>query len=251
MNRGPSTPVRPGPSRQFRSLRRFWWVVVLIVVLCLGGALFASASVAATYTGRSSLIVSSPNRAPEQDAVLVQGYVDYFNNGAYQAQVAGEAGLSKQVTLTARSAASSPILLIEATTSSPGYAQRAAAAVAEAFQGDINSQMNAQRKKQVDELEARILAVQGPDGDVNTSAVSTLRQEIADINQDTTNRLQQLQFIAGVSTNAPKTSTNIIFALFGGLILGVMSALGLARLSEAIRGRRSNVAPVGGDSFRT
>ena len=72
------------PSRSVVSqVLRYWWVVAIIVALCIAGAIMATTRVPTTYTGRASLIVSSPNRSPDQDAVLVQGYVDYFNDGAY------------------------------------------------------------------------------------------------------------------------------------------------------------------------
>lgn len=222
-----AVPVRAG---LLRPVRRFWWVTAVIVLLSLAGAFYSVSTLSESYTGRASLIVSSNDRSPDQDAVLVQGYVDYFNDVAYQQQLVSSAGLQGGVTLTARAAAASPILLIEATTDSRATAQGAASAVAEAFQTDLNRVRDQQQRRQVKELEDRLEQVTAEGGPDAATSIVTLQDQIAEVEADRTNRLQELQFEGGVSTNSPSPLPNLVFAGLGGLILGVLAAVGLDRL---------------------
>ena len=102
-------------ASKLTAVRRYWWIVLAVVWLAVLGALVSTARTPTTYLGRTSLIVSSNDRAPEQDAVLVQGYVSYFNNDAYQQQLIAATGLDAEASLTAQAAAASPILVISAT----------------------------------------------------------------------------------------------------------------------------------------
>jgi len=111
------------------AVRRYWWVVLAVVWLAVVGGFVSSAMTPTTYVGRTSLIVSSNDRSPEQDAVLVQGYVSYFNNVPYQRQLLAEAGVDGDVVVAAEAAAASPIVVISATSDSAG-AESAAIAVA-------------------------------------------------------------------------------------------------------------------------
>ncbi|WP_445256062.1 hypothetical protein [Nocardioides aurantiacus] len=213
-----------------RPLRRFWSVTAIVLLLSLAGASYSVSALSDTYTGRASLIVSSNNRSPDQDAVLVQGYVDYFNDIAYQQQLARSVGLDGVVTLTARAAAASPILLVEATTDSRDKAQSAAAAVAGAFQTDLNRVRDQQQRRQVRKLEDRLEQVGRAGGPDAATSVAALQDQIAEVEADRTNRLQELQFEGGVSMNSPNPLTNVAFAGLGGLILGVLAAIALDRI---------------------
>ena len=122
-------------ASKLAAVRRYWWIVLAVVCLAVLGALVSTAQTPTTYLGRTSLIVSSNNRAPEQDAVLVQGYVSYFNNAAYQQQLLAATGVDAKAELSAEAAAASPILVISATGSDPDSAQSAAIAVAQSLQG--------------------------------------------------------------------------------------------------------------------
>lgn len=238
----------PAPARRWASpLARYWWVVAVIVALAASGAIFSTSNVATTYTGRASLIVASPDRAPEQDAVLVQGYVSYFNDAAYQSQLVQQGAVSGSVTLSARAAASSPILLIEATSTSLDEAASSATTVAQAFQGDINATTDAEQKDQINNLQTQI-AQADERGDAAT--VASLEQQIRAVRQDTTNKLQELQFDGGVSVNSPDRMTNVIFAVFGGLLVGILVALTLARLSRSGRPAAPKRAGVGATGSR-
>ena len=201
-----------------QQVARRWPIVVIIILLSTSFAVVRSSAAETTYTGRASLIVASPNRAPEQDAVLVQGYVSYFNDSAYQAQLVQQARLTGSVSLTARAAASSPILLIEATSTSADQAASSATTVARVFQSDINATKDAEQNTQIENLQARIddAEEQGDD-----ATADSLRQRISEVRLDTTNKLQELQFDGGVSVNAPDRVTSVLLALVGGLLVGV------------------------------
>lgn len=200
---------------------------MVIVALSAGSALLTTSNVETTYTGRASLIVASPDRAPEQDAVLVQGYVSYFNDSAYQSQLVQQGAVSGSVTLSARAAASSPILLIEATSTNLEEAAGSATTVARTFQADINATTDAEQEDQIQNLRVQIAEAEDQG---NAGTVSSLRQQISDVRRDTTNKLQELQFDGGVSVNSPDRATGILFAVFGGSVVGVLAALTLARL---------------------
>ncbi len=225
--------ARPRPAS---SLWRLWWVVAIVTLMGIGLSVFATMSVPTTYTARASLIVSSNNRSPDQDAVLVQGYVEYFNDTAFQTQLVDQTDIGVPVSLSARAAASSPILIIEATASDPDYATSAAAEVAEAFRTNINAVGDQTREDQIAELQSQIDDARRT-GD--TAAIPALQSQITTIQDDRTNVLQELQFEGGgVATNAPSLVRNVAVGGAGGLVLGVLTALGLHQLLGRPRTRR-------------
>lgn len=232
-----ATGARPVPTTM-QQLQRLWWIVVVVTLLAGGLAYFSTASQSTTYTGRASLIVSSNNRSPDQDAVLVQGYVDYFNDPAYQSQLEDEAGV-EDVSLEARAAAASPILIVESTADSGSVAQSSAAAVAAAFQSDINAVRDQEQQAAIDQLEDRIDAVTEAGGADAPTSVAALQDQIAQLEADRTNRLQELQFDGGVSTNSPAVVNNVGLGVVGGFILGTLLALAVGRLT--IGRRRTTV----------
>ena len=214
-------------------LGSLWWLVPVVMLLVMGAEVYATMHTPTTYTGRSSLIVNSNGRSPDQDAVLVQGYVDYFNNSSYQKQVAKDAGLTSPVTLTARSAASSPILIVESTVDKADFAQSSAAKVADAFRADINQVMDQDQAAAIKDLQGRLTrAIEA--GGAGASTAATLQDQIAQMQDDRTNRLQVLQLRGGVATNNPSMVSNVVQAAFTGLVAGVLLVLVLG----ALRSRR-------------
>lgn len=212
------------------AVRRFWWVVLVITLVAIGAGLASALNTSTTYTGRSSMIMSSNNRSPDQDAVLVQGYVDYFNNGAYQSQLLERAGVDESVSVTARAAASSPIMVVEVTSSSARSAQRAASDVASAFREDVNEERANEKAREVAELQARVDELLATPLVGSAYAAELLQERIAMVQVDHTNELQVLQLEGGVSTVTPDTTTNVLLAGLGGLLLGILAALALDRL---------------------
>lgn len=214
-------------------VRRFWFLVLVIVGVAGAGAVAATAVTPTTYVGRTSLIVSSNNRSPDQDAVLVQGYVTYFNDEAYERRLLNAAGIRGEVALSAEAAASSPILVISATTADPNTAQSYAIQVASTFRDDIN-RVDAQSKAaQLAALQEQLdaaLASRTP----NASVISNLQDRIDSLRSDQVNVLQELQAEGGVAAESPSLRGNLLLALAGGLSLGVLAALALARLSQRL-----------------
>lgn len=227
------------------AIRGYWWVVASVVILAIAGALFATANASTTYTGRTSLIVSSNDRSPEQDAVLVQGYVSYFDNVAYQEQLLAEARIAPESELTAEAAAASPILVITATASDATTAQSAAIAVARAFKDDINevhAQTTAAALATVQDQLDTALARNGKD---DQAIIASLQDRIRELQADQDNILQELQSRGGVSVQPPSLVNNLVLGLAGGLLLGLLLALALAKFSPWLRSREDVAEKVG------
>ena len=229
-------------ASKLAAVRRYWWIVLAVVCLAVLGALVATAQTPTTYLGRTSLIVSSNNRAPEQDAVLVQGYVSYFNNAAYQQQLLAATGVDAKAELSAEAAAASPILVISATASDPDSAQSAAIAVAQTFKDDINKTHDQTIAAAVatlqDELETARVRNDG-------TVIAALQERIGELQADRDNVLQELQDRGGVSAQPPSLFNNLVLALAGGLVMGVLAALALARFSPRLRSRHDVADKVG------
>lgn len=222
---------------QVDRIRRRGWLVVTITVLAVLGATAASLGQETTYTGRSTLTIISPDRAPEQDAPLAQGYAEYFNEPSYQRVLAEKAGVPPTVTFIARTAATSPIVYVEATASSAEAASSAAVAMSTAFLDDVNANLQADRESVIAELQRQIteerallatLPEDSPEASLSTQAILNLQDRVSSIQSDTSNQLQELQLSAGVSTSEPHPVQNIGLGLVGGLILGCVVALAFA-----------------------
>ena len=221
----------------FLAVRHFWWLVLVIVVLAVGASIVATRSTPTTYTARASLIVASNNRSPDQDAVLVQGFVQYFNDPAYQTQTLQDARVSPDVTVEARAAAASPIMIIEATAPSAIKAQSAAAAVAGAFELAINKVRAQQKAAELADLQERLnaLRISGDDSQRAATLASGLETRVLELQADSVNKLQELQYRAGVSENAPSLRRNVLLAILGGLLLGLVAAQGAERMGRTRR----------------
>ena len=219
-------------ASKLAAVRRYWWIVLAVVCLSVLGALLATARTPTTYLGRTSLIVSSNDRAPEQDAVLVQGYVSYFNNAAYQQQLLEATGVDAKAVLSAEAAAASPILVISATASDPASAQSAAIAVAKAFKEDINKTHDETIAAAIATLQDELDTARGRNDE---TVMAALQERIGELQADRNNVLQELQDRGGVSAQPPSLFNNLVLALAGGLVMGVLAALALARFSPRLR----------------
>jgi capsular polysaccharide biosynthesis protein len=227
-------------------VRRYWWLVVGIAAVCALGAVAATVTQGTTYTGRASLIVSSNDRSPDQDAVLVQGYAVYFADPSLQSKLLTDAKVPAGVSVSASAAAASPILLVDATAADPVTAQAAANAVALAFRRDINRVRVANNAAALAQLQRELrrnLVLAGKAGPyrpaqaVLTAVITDIQDRILQIRGDQVNLLQVLQLNGGVSESSPRLVRNVVFGLFGGLIIGVLAALGVGRMSNRLRTR--------------
>jgi capsular polysaccharide biosynthesis protein len=229
-------------ASKLAAVRRYWWIVLAVVCLAVVGALVSTARTPTTYLGRTSLIVSSNDRAPEQDAVLVQGYVSYFNNAAYQQQLLAATGVDAKSSLSAEAAAASPILVISATASDPDSAQSAAIAVAQTFKDDINKVHEQKTAAALQTLQDELDTARGRNDQI---VVGALQERIGQLQADRENVLQELQNRGGVSAQPPPLFNNLVLALAGGLVIGVLAALALARFSPRLRSRHDVADKIG------
>jgi capsular polysaccharide biosynthesis protein len=227
------------------AIRRYWWVVATVMVLALVGALMSTAIAPTTYTGRTSLIVSSNDRSPEQDAVLVQGYVSYFDNQAYQQQLLTEARVDVTSEVTAQAAAASPILVITATAADPASAQAAAIAVGTAFRDDINEVHARNTAATLATLQNQLDTALARNARDDQAVIASLQDRIRELQADQDNVLQELQSRGGVTAESPSLLNNLVLGLVGGLLLGVLLALALARLSPRLRTREDVAQKLG------
>ena len=197
------------------AVRRYWWIVLAVVWLAVLGAFLSTARTPTTYLGRTSLIVSSDNRSPDQDAVLVQGYVSYLDNAPYQRQLLAEAGVDSDAEVSAEAAAGSPILVISATASDPDSAQSAAIAVARVFKDDINKSHDEKIAAALATLQDELDTLRGRKG--NDAQIAALQDQVRELQADQDNVLQDLQTRGGVSVQSPSLFSNLALALAGGL----------------------------------
>ena len=189
------------------------------------------------------MIVSSDNRSPDQDAVLVQGYLSYLDNAPYQRQLLAEAGVDSDAEVSAEAAAGSPILVISATASDPDSAQSAAIAVARVFKDDINKSHDEKIAAALATLQDELDTLRGRKG--NDAQIAALQDQVRELQADQDNVLQDLQTRGGVSVQSPSLFSNLALALAGGLFLGVLAALALAGVSPRLRSRHDIAAKVG------
>ncbi len=223
-------------KRRIEQIRQRWWVVVAIVALTVSMAgLSLLTGHPTTYVGKSELIVSSPGRAPEQDAGLVQGYLALFNNPETIARLQVANHIPAGIIFEAKPVAASPILAIEATADDPKTAESAAQDMAVAFRQDINAIHEAEKKQTLAELTSQLdrtdPASKNP---INPLLAAPLQEQIFNTRHDSTNELQDLQLRAGVTTNAKHGVGSLALPAVGGLLLGVLTALGLSVLSTRL-----------------
>ncbi|HEY5248437.1 MAG TPA: hypothetical protein VIJ15_08330 [Dermatophilaceae bacterium] len=227
------------------ALRWYWWVVSAIVCLAVVGALFSTLRTPTVYLGRTSLIVSSNDRSPEQDAVLVQGYVAYFDDAAYQEQLLADAGLSAATEVSAQAAAASPIVVITATAVDAVSAQDGAIAVARVFKDDINRVHARTTAAALATLQDQLDSALARNGKDDQAVIGSLQDRIGQLQANQDNVLQELQARGGVTMQPPSLVKNLALSVAGAALLSVLAALTLARLSPRVRTRHDVASKVG------
>jgi polysaccharide biosynthesis transport protein len=228
--------LNPALKRRIDQIRRRWWLVLAAAVLGILAALLPALTEAPTYVGKSALVMSSPGRAPEQDTMMVVGYSTMFNEPVTINRLEGAAGLPDNVTYEARTVAASPILIIQATAENAQLAQDAAQKMAEAFRDDVNSVRQKGNEQSVQDLQAQLEALRAeptPEGLANP-ALAAVQDRINALQFDSTNQLQDLQLRAGVVEIQPNLKTNLALGAIGGLVLGLLGAVGLGSLSTRL-----------------
>lgn len=224
---------------QLDRIWRSWPLVLLVVMLAVVAAGVATMIGGTTYTSRASLIASSSGQSPGQDAVLVQGFVDYFNDETFQTVLRQEAEVPADLDLSARTAAASPIVIIEATSSDSSTVTEDVLAVTLTFRDDMNRVRQKGNQEALETLQQRLddaKSVAGPSPTVDQLVnITALQSQIQQISTSSINQLQELKVDGGFATNKPPLIRNVLFAFGGGVILAVMLALGLAATARRVR----------------
>lgn len=220
-------------------LDRIWrrWFLVAAITLLAGlvAVGVAERHAGTEYTSTASLITASQNSSPDQTAALSTGYVAMFIQPSYQDTLHAKLGLPADVSLTAETAAQSPIIFISATGPDAITAQRAAADGAAEFLRQVNANLQANKQSLIDQMQRAVEAEAGSTaGAIKVPAEVDMQGRINAINADPTNELQMLQSDAGVTAKSSGTKRTILVALVGGLIFGCLLAWVLGAASRRL-----------------
>jgi succinoglycan biosynthesis transport protein ExoP len=228
--------LNPQLKRRIEQIRRRWWVVLAVAAIATTAAALPMLQMSPTYVGKSLLVQSSQSLAPEQNATMAIGYATLFNEPETIGRLKATHNIPENVTFEARTVAASPILTIQATADNPTVAQDAAENMAKAFRDDINSVGQAGYEKAIADAEAELktlLSRPEPDGKMNP-LVPIVQTRLDTMHADSANQLQNLQLRAGVIETQPSAVFEVGKGAAGGLLLGILAALGLAALSQRL-----------------
>ena len=193
-------------KRRVEQIRQRWWVVAVVAVLTVLAVLASSLPAHPTYVGKSTSVFAVS--APQQDAMMVVGYMTIFNDPATIARLRTTAKIPEDVTFEARAVAASPILTIEATAHDPKVAQDAAADMAQAFRADLNAVSHAGTDSYIANLERELAEIPPVDAaGTSNPYYAVLRDRIDSARALQSNALQPLQPRAGVTENAPNIAS--------------------------------------------
>jgi succinoglycan biosynthesis transport protein ExoP len=208
-------------------LARIWRRRFLVATIALLAGLMAFAAAArhsgTKYTGTATLVTASQNSSPDQTAALATGYVAMFIQPSFQGTLHARLGLPADVSLTAQTAAQSPIIFISATGPDAATAQRAAADAAAEFLREVNANLQANRESLIDQMR-RAVEADTKAGAIRVPAEVDMQDRINAVNADPTNDLQILQSNAGVTAASSGAKRTTAEALVGGLVFGCLLA---------------------------
>ncbi|WP_157573822.1 Wzz/FepE/Etk N-terminal domain-containing protein [Nocardia jejuensis] len=219
-------------------LNRVWrrkWLVLILTIGALALGFFSTRDAAPTYTSRIAMTIGSPNRAPDQDAVLSVGYAQYFKDPAYQTKLKAAAGIPDGTILDARTVASSPILYIEGTASTPGLAQAGATKAGSVFRDEINASLRAGQDAAIAAVRKPFDDIRAANGVVSDASLTQMQEQINRLNADTSNKLIDLQQASDPVREEPSRIPTLVSYGVGGLLLGCLAALAVGALSRRLR----------------
>jgi polysaccharide biosynthesis transport protein len=187
------------------------------------------------YTGTATLMAVSANSSPDQTATLATGYVETFIQPSFQSLLHAKLGLPADVSLSAQTAAVSPIIFISATSPDEATAQRAAADAADEFVSEVNANLQASRESLIGQMRRAVEAdTKTMPSALRTPAEIDMQDRINGVNADPTNDLQMMQSDVGVTAKSSGTKRTIAVALAGGLVFGCLLAWGLGAASRRL-----------------
>jgi succinoglycan biosynthesis transport protein ExoP len=207
-------------------IRSRWFLVVAITLLAGLVALGASERHAGThYTGTATIVTQSASASPDQVGVLASGYVDTFIQPSYQDTLRAAINLPADVTLTAQTAAASPIIYISATAPDQATAQLGAKDAASQFIKQVNDSLAAGRQSLIEQMQQAVKAdTKATSGAIRVPAEIDMQDRINGVNADPTNSLQMLQANAGVTAAKSGFKKVVGESVVAGLILGCLLA---------------------------
>ena len=218
-------------------LARIWRRRFLVAVITLLAGLMAFGVAArhsgTQYTGTATLITVTQNSSPDQTAALTTGYVAMFIQPSFQSMLHAKLGLPADVSLTAQTAAQSPIIFISATGPDEATARRAAADAAAEFLREVNANLQADRESLIDRMRRAVQADMKA-GAISGPAEVDMQDRINAVNADPSNDLQVLQSDAGVTAKSSGAKRTIAVALVGGLVFGCLLAWVLGAASRRL-----------------
>lgn len=220
-----------------RVWRRRFLVAAITLLAALVAFGVAKRHSGTQYTGTATLIAVSQNSSPDQTATLATGYVETFIQPSFQRTLHAKLGLPADVSLSAQTAAQSPIIFISATGPDEATAQRAAADAANGFLSEVNATLQADRDSLIDQMRRAVKAdTDSPTmtGLVRVPAEIDMQERINGVNADPTNDLQVLQSDAGVTAKSSGAKRTIAVALVGGLVFGCLLAWVLGAASRRL-----------------
>jgi Mrp family chromosome partitioning ATPase len=141
------------------------------------------------------------------------------------------------VTLEARTVGGSAILSIEATADDPKVAQDTATSMAEAFRDDITAAELTATAKAIADIQRQFSDLQQllPDRATVVDKAISVQKGIDKLRLSFANPLQDLQLQAGVTKITPRLAYNLVLGAAGGLLIGILAALGMAVVSTRVR----------------
>lgn len=239
-------------------IRSRWFLVAAITLLAGLVAFGVGERHAGTkYTDTAALVTQSANSSPDQVGVLATGYVDMFIQPSFQDALRAKLHMPADVTLTAQTAAQSPVIYISATAPDQATAKQSAKDAANGFLQQVNASLAAGRQNLIARMQQAVKAsTRYTTGTIRVPAEIDMAERINAVNADPTNNLELLQSNAGVTAATSGVKKTTGEALVGGLIFGCLLAwiLGAstrrlssgAELAEKARIKPLVVIPPGG-----
>lgn len=216
-------------------IRRRWWVVLLCVLVAVGAGLVTGVSASTTYTSKAALTTYSANRAPEQDAVLIQSYVDLFNNDAGQQSLRRSARIPGDIRVTAMPVATGPIMFVVAGGPDSAGVTRAAQAMADGFRQSINAGVQRTRQAALDALQKPFDDRGAANDPILEQERVQLQQAVDRLNSDTSGLLQNLTSASAATAERPALTARLAVSAVIGLLVGLVLAWLVGSLAPRLR----------------
>ncbi|WP_299570189.1 hypothetical protein [uncultured Williamsia sp.] len=219
---------------QLLRIRRRWYIVVAITLVTVLGAFVAGVGDRTTYSAKAALSASSPT-SENTPYALALAYIYLFNDPSFQDALNRKAKVPAGVTSTAEPATVGSIFYIDATASTPEAARSAASALATTFRTEINGALEDAKKQTITSVEAPFEERYAQRLEVPGDERANLQEQINTINANTNGMINSVGLDSAVTASAPQRGTTLLTALGGGLVVGLLMALGVDIASRRVR----------------